>query len=98
MEEKIAIVTDTNTGISAKQAEAYGVHLVAMPVIVDNETYYENVSIDQEEFFKRLKQALAHLSRLRATCFVFGSLCWRDMKKSFISPCPADFPAAVKVQ
>ena len=56
MEEKIAIVTDTNSGISAKQAEAYGVHLVAMPVIVDNETYYENVSIDQEEFFKRLKQ------------------------------------------
>lgn len=56
MKENIAIVTDTNSGISAEQAEAYGVHLVAMPVIVDNETYYENVSINQEEFFKRLKQ------------------------------------------
>lgn len=56
MDEKIAIVTDTNSGISTEQADEYGIYLVPMPVIIDGETYFENVSIFQEEFFKRLKQ------------------------------------------
>lgn len=55
MEETIAIVTDTNSGLSAEQANQYGIHLVAMPVIVDGETYFENESIFQEEFFQRLR-------------------------------------------
>lgn len=55
MEETIAIVTDTNSGLSAEQASQYGIHLVAMPVIVDGETYFENESIFQEEFFQRLR-------------------------------------------
>ena len=29
--QKIAIVTDTNSGISPKQADEYGVHLIALP-------------------------------------------------------------------
>lgn len=55
MEETIAIVTDTNSGLTAEQANQYGIHLVAMPVIVDGETYFENESIFQEEFFQRLR-------------------------------------------
>lgn len=56
MEQKIAIVTDTNSGISPSQAEELGVYLVPMPVIIDGTTYFENESISQKEFFLRLGQ------------------------------------------
>ena len=56
MDEKIAILTDTNSGINPDQAAQYGIHLVSMPVIIDDETYFENESICQEEFFQRLRQ------------------------------------------
>lgn len=56
MEEKIAIVTDTNSGITSQQANQYGVYLVAMPVMIDGSTYFENESIFQEGFFQRLRQ------------------------------------------
>lgn len=53
---KTAIVTDTNSGLTVQQANAYGIYLVAMPVIIDGDTYFEDVSISQEEFFTRLRQ------------------------------------------
>lgn len=56
MDEKIAILTDTNSGITPKQAAGFGIHLVSMPVIIDDETFFENESIFQEEFFQRLRR------------------------------------------
>ena len=58
MKERIAIVTDTNSGISVEEAARLGVYLVAMPVILNGETFFENVTITQEEFFTRLKQGM----------------------------------------
>lgn len=58
MKERIAIVTDTNSGISVEEAARLGVYLVAMPVILNGETFFENVTITQEEFFTRLKQGV----------------------------------------
>ena len=57
MDEKIAVLTDTNSGINPDQAARYGIHLVSMPVIIDDETYFENESIFQEEFFQRLRES-----------------------------------------
>ena len=54
MSERIAILTDTNSGLTTEEANQLGVHLIAMPVIVNNETYFENKSISQEEFFECL--------------------------------------------
>ena len=45
MDEKIAVLTDTNSGITPEQAARYGIYLVAMPVIIDDETYFENESM-----------------------------------------------------
>lgn len=56
MDEKIAVLTDTNSGINPDQAARYGIHLVSMPVIIDDETYFENESIFQDEFFQRLRE------------------------------------------
>lgn len=54
MKEKVCILTDTNSGITMKQAEKLGIHLVPMPVLIDGETYFEEVTLTQEEFFRRL--------------------------------------------
>lgn len=54
MRERIAIVTDTNSGISSQEAKEWGIYLVPMPVIVNGESYFENVSISQEDFFHEL--------------------------------------------
>lgn len=56
MDEKIAVLTDTNSGINPDQAARCGIHLVSMPVIIDDETYFENESIFQDEFFQRLRE------------------------------------------
>lgn len=47
MLHRIAIVTDTNSGISSKQANAQSIFLIPMPVMVDGATYFEGVSISK---------------------------------------------------
>ena len=50
----IAIVTDSNSGITQKQAEELGVFVLPMPFMIDNETYFEDINLTQEEFYQRL--------------------------------------------
>ncbi len=56
MSEGIAILTDTNSGLTTEEAKQLGVYLVAMPVIINDVTYFENESFSQEEFFEYLHQ------------------------------------------
>ena len=57
MDGKIAILTDTNSGITPDQAAWYGIYLVAMPVIIDDETYFENESIFRRNSFSTCARA-----------------------------------------
>lgn len=49
---KIAILTDTNSGIMSEEAEQLGIHVMPMPFFIDGELYFEGVNLTQEEFFK----------------------------------------------
>lgn len=51
---KIAIVTDSNSGITQRQAEELGISVVPMPFDIDGKTYYEDISLTQEEFYIKL--------------------------------------------
>ncbi len=51
---KVAIVTDTNSGIPQEMADALGVRLVSMPFIVDGREYFEGVDCTYEQFFAML--------------------------------------------
>ena len=52
--KKVAIVTDTNSGIFPAQAEEIGgVFVVPMPITIDGVDYEEGVSITAEEFYRR---------------------------------------------
>ena len=54
---KIAIVTDSNSGITQKQAQELGVFVLAMPFQIDGETYYEDITLTQEEFTRNCVRA-----------------------------------------
>ena len=53
---EIAIMTDSNSGIMPAEEEKYGIHILPMPVIVDERTYSEGIDISLEEFYQRQAQ------------------------------------------
>ena len=53
---KIAIVTDSNSGITQIEAKEMGITVLPMPFIIDGKTYYEDISLTQEEFYEKLAQ------------------------------------------
>ena len=52
---KIAVVTDSNSGITQAQAKEMGVAVLPMPIMIDGETYYEDITLTREQFYQRLK-------------------------------------------
>lgn len=51
---KIAIVTDSNSGITQKMARELGIFVLPMPFVINGETLYEDISLSQAEFYERL--------------------------------------------
>lgn len=52
--KKIAIVTDSNSGITQEQGAEMGIFVVPMPFFIDGELFLEDITLTQEEFYKRL--------------------------------------------
>ncbi len=52
---KIAIVTDSNSGITQDQARELGVSVIPMPFYINEKLYFEGITLSQEEFYERLK-------------------------------------------
>ena len=52
---RIAIVTDSNSGITQKQAEEMGIYVLPMPFYINGELFFEEISLTQEEFYKHLE-------------------------------------------
>ena len=50
---KIAIVTDSNSGITQAQAGELGIFVLPMPFMINGETFEEDINLTQEEFYKR---------------------------------------------
>lgn len=51
---KVAIVTDSNSGITQAAGKEMGVFVLPMPFMINDETFYEDISLTQEEFYERL--------------------------------------------
>ena len=52
---KVAILTDTNSGISTQEAEKLGIFVMPMPVIIDDEVFFEGQNISEEQFYEALQ-------------------------------------------
>lgn len=55
---KVAVLTDSNSGITQSDAKALGVYVIPMPFFINNETYYENIDLTQEQFYAKLVEGV----------------------------------------
>ena len=53
---KIAIVTDSNSGITQAQGKELGIHVIPMPFYINDELFYEDITLTQEEFYQKLAE------------------------------------------
>ena len=56
MEKKIAVVTDSNSGITQSQAKEYGLYVLPMPFMINEEPFFEDITLTQEQFYERLAE------------------------------------------
>ena len=54
MDKNIAIVTDSNSGITQAQAKKLGVWVVPTPFFINGELYLEDITLSREEFYEKL--------------------------------------------
>ena len=45
---KTAIITDSNSGITQEEAKQIGIYVVPMPVLIDGDIFYEDITLTQD--------------------------------------------------
>ena len=53
--KSIGIVTDSHSGISQEEAARLGIRILPMPFYINEECYYEGVTISRDAFFEKLR-------------------------------------------
>lgn len=51
---KVIVVTDSNSGITPDEAKKLGVEVIPMPFYINEQMYYENIDLTQEQFYEKL--------------------------------------------
>ena len=51
---KVAIVTDSNSGITQKQGKELGIYVLPMPFFIDGKMFLEDITLPQEQFYEKL--------------------------------------------
>lgn len=52
---KVAVVTDSNSGITQEKAEELGIYVLPMPFMIDGIEYFEGINLTTDEFFRQLE-------------------------------------------
>ncbi len=52
----VAVVTDSNSGITQKEAGELGIRVLPMPFYINDKLYYEDITLTQEEFYHKLEE------------------------------------------
>lgn len=51
---KVAIITDSNSGIRQDEGKQLGIRVLPMPFTIDGQTFYEDINLTQQDFFDKL--------------------------------------------
>jgi len=51
---KIAVITDSNSGITQKQGEELGIFILPMPFMINGESFFEDINLTAERFYKEM--------------------------------------------
>jgi len=52
---KVAIMTDSNSGITQREGKELGITVLPMPFMINEKSFFEDISLTQQEFYERLK-------------------------------------------
>ena len=52
---KIAVITDSNAHFTSDEVRELGISIVPMPFMIDEETYYEDITLTRKEFYARME-------------------------------------------
>ncbi len=78
---KVAIVTDSNSGITQDEAKKLGITVIPMPFLINGEEYFEDITLNQEEFYKKLFQD-ADVSTSQPSIYNINNI-WTDLLKEY---------------
>ena len=48
---KVAVMTDSNSGLRQVEGKELGITIVPMPFMIDGEEYFEDINLTQEMFY-----------------------------------------------
>ena len=51
---KVAVMTDSNSGLRQNEGKELGIKIVPMPFMIDGEEYFEDINLTQEMFYDKL--------------------------------------------
>ena len=51
---KVAIITDSNSGITQAEAKEQGIFVLPMPFMINEQTFFEDIDLSQAEFYEKL--------------------------------------------
>ncbi len=78
---KIAIVTDTNSGITPEEAKKLDVKVIPMPFLIEGEEFFEDVNLNQEQFYEKLLKG-ADVSTSQPSIAGVTQV-WKDLLKDY---------------
>lgn len=81
MRGNIAVVTDSNSGITQAEAKKLGVYVLPMPFMINEETFYEDITLTQDEFYNRLAEGASVITSQPTPDSIMGL--WDDLLKEY---------------
>ncbi len=78
---KVAVVTDTNSGITPEEAKKLGVTVVPMPFLINDEEFFEDVTLTQQQFYEKLMSG-ANVSTSQPNIYSVMDI-WQEILKTY---------------
>lgn len=78
---KVAILTDSNSGITQAESKELGIFVEPMPFYINGELYYEDIDLSQEEFYEKLTQGGEITTSMPITGNLMDS--WENILKDY---------------
>lgn len=78
---KVAVITDSNSGITQAQAKELGVIVLPMPFFINGDTFYEDIDLTQDQFYEKLEEG----GEISTSMPMVGNLtdCWDECLKEY---------------
>ena len=78
---RVAIVTDSNSGITQAKGASLGIHVMPMPFYINEKMLFEEIDLSQEQFYERLKEG----SEIKTSMPTVGSVTdtWKKLLEEY---------------